>query len=570
MTTTLKYERLEINENKCRYLFEEESNDFEALEKLDINDNTFNDLLLKAEVSKLNFFEEKIKHMDIKEQIFLKLIYDIKLSMKNDDSQIIIFETPKSLNNDYTEKAKLIFKEINRVVHKNLHNKKMENGKEIKECIFFDDLNKQIINLEKNNSIDNIICTLKEGNEYFENIAMQSIMISLSNLMTEFVQNYLSKNEKLIRNKIGEENVEYEDKKIDFDLEIIENLNLIESNIFKDIYKDFVYQSNICSSELEEYLKLNLDSFRKKNQINFTLSELYTDIFWNSIFHSKKFCSLFINSYLNEEMYGDIKETLQKIIDIIYYSQPIKNQIVDILGLYKLGNTEEYDLMTQIKELKKINNEKIKQSEIEKEKEKEKMKKNDGKNNENILNSNKIIGKNINIIKEDNNKKNIETINYPIITANDISIYKNRKQLGLTETNSNDNKCVLNLENKNEKENKQNKKKEKEENNKNYLNKKKSKDSIILDDMEHKTVDEIYEYINNDKIVKSKKKKKSRKNKKAKKEEIIIGENQEGPEDSIVVQFKEDVNEKCIHAGSITKIKPIISEKWIQKISDYD
>ena len=446
----------------------------------------------------------------------------------------------------------------------------MENGKEIKECIFFDDLNKQIINLEKNNSIDNIICTLKEGNEYFENIAMQSIMISLSNLMTEFVQNYLSKNEKLIRNKIGEENVEYEDKKIDFDLEIIENLNLIESNIFKDIYKDFVYQSNICSSELEEYLKLNLDSFRKKNQINFTLSELYTDIFWNSIFHSKKFCSLFINSYLNEEMYGDIKETLQKIIDIIYYSQPIKNQIVDILGLYKLGNTEEYDLMTQIKELKKINNEKIKQSEIEKEKEKEKMKKNDGKNNENILNSNKIIGKNINIIKEDNNKKNIETINYPIITANDISIYKNRKQLGLTETNSNDNKCVLNLENKNEKENKQNKKKEKEENNKNYLNKKKSKDSIILDDMEHKTVDEIYEYINNDKIVKSKKKKKSRKNKKAKKEEIIIGENQEGPEDSIVVQFKEDVNEKCIHAGSITKIKPIISEKWIQKISDYD
>ena len=85
--------------------------------------------------------------------------------------------------------------------------------------------------------------------------------------------------------------------------------------------------------------------------------------------------------------------------------------------------------------------------------------------------------------------------------------------------------------------------------------------------MEHKTVDEIYNYINEGKIVKSKKKKKSRKNKKAKKEEIIE-KNQEEIEDSIVLQFKEDLSDKLIHARTITKIKPIISDKWIKNISN--
>ena len=34
MNASLKYERLEIIENKCRYSFEKESNDIENIEKL--------------------------------------------------------------------------------------------------------------------------------------------------------------------------------------------------------------------------------------------------------------------------------------------------------------------------------------------------------------------------------------------------------------------------------------------------------------------------------------------------------------------------------------------------------
>ena len=71
-------------------------------------------------------------------------------------------------------------------------------------------------------------------------------------------------------------------------------------------------------------------------------------------------------------------------------------------------------------------------------------------------------------------------------------------------------------------------------------------------------------------IVKNKRKKKNRKNKKAKKEEINIEEYQEEVEDRIVVQFKEDLSGKFIHAGNIKKIRPIFSEEWIKNISSHN
>lgn len=549
MTASIKYERLKINDNKCRYLFEEENNDFETLEKLEDYTLSFKDILIKAETSELNYFESKIQNLDIKEQILLNSINDIKISLKNDDSNFILFEAQKTENIEYN-KSKNIFNEIDKIVHKTLHKKKMINGKEIKECILFDDLNKQLTDLI---DIDKKISNLKKGNKYFEFIGIKSIMISLTNLMTELIQNYLAKNEKFVNNKVNEEEGDI-DKKIEFDLEKIENLNLIEANIFEDIYKDFVVQSNLCSSELEEYFKLSLNNFRDKYQMNFTLSELYTDIFWNSIFHNKKLCTLFINSYFNDELYGDIKIYLNKILKIIFCVQiPLKHQIVELLSLNQLENNEENDLMTLIVNRKNYNHAKI----IKAEKEKENINKKNQKKveEENTINTNKII---------ENNFKSVENIKYNIITANDISIIKNRKQI--QENNDNNNNADLNIEN-NEKEKE---KKVKEEKNPNYLNKKKSNSNIGMDDMENKTVDEIFNYINDDKIVKNKKKKKSRKNRKAKKGENNVEENQEEIEDNIVIKFKEDLSDKLIHASAITKIKPIISEEWIKIISNYN
>ena len=486
----LKYERLEINENKYRYSFEEESKDFEALEKL-VSEHlpkdysfSFKDLLIKTETSEINFFKTKIQNLDIKEQILLNSINDIKLSLKNEDVQIILFEANKQEKNeniDYAISSK-VFNAINIWVHKTLHKKKIQNGKEIKECIFFDDLNNQQIELGENielKEIDNkLICNLKEKNKYFEFIAIKAIMISLTNLMTELIQSYLTKNEKLAEDNEDE-------KKMDFDFEKIENLNLLEVNIFEEIYNDFVNKSNICSSELEDYFISSFDSFRKKYQMSFTLSELFTDIFWNSIFHNKKLCSLFLNSYFNEEIYGDIKIYLKKILKIIFGVQiPLKHQIVELLGLYQLENNEEIDLMTLIVSQKNRNHSKIIKSEIEKENLNRIINKTTNEENNKNSNNKNPDNNNNNSIKQNNNNnisnKNDEEIKYNVITANDISVLKNRKQNSAPPNNSNINNTVIISENINNIEKpKENKVKDKEENNKNYLNKKKV--TIILE-----------------------------------------------------------------------------------------
>ena len=557
MNASLKYERLEIIENKCRYSFEKESNDIENIEKLvseQLNSKDCPlslDFLINTEQNEFNFFKERIQKLDIKEQILLNTLNDIKSEIKDEDAPIIQFDTNSNKKSDNNNESisNNIFNSISMMVHKILHKKKMINGKEVKECTIYDNLSE--VNIE-------IFQNLKEENKFYEFIAIKSIMISITNLMKELIHNYLEKNKKLMM--ISENK---EDRNFDLGKE---EMNIIEANIFEDIYKDFIFKSNLCSSDLEEFFILSLNCFRKKYQMNFTLSELFTDIFWNSIFHNKELCTLYINSYLNNEIYGDIKSSLKNIAKIILkVNIPLKHQIVELLGLHQLEAKEKNDLMTLIESQKKKYHWEITKSE----KEKEKLNKiNFIKKDEEInLNSNSIDFKNEdkNIEKKSNNMINIENnIKFNVIKANDISVIKHKKQKQAineskpSNVNSNDN----NKENAKEK---QNENKEKGDSHKNDLKKNNNENDNIMD-FEHKTVDEIYNYINGDKIVKNKRKKKSRKNKKAKKEENIPDENQEEIVDNIVLQFKQDLSDKLIHARYITKIKPIISEEWIKKI----
>ena len=568
MNASLKYERLEIIENKCRYSFEKESNDIENIEKLvseQLNSKDCPlslDFLINAEQNEFNFFKERIQKLDIKEQILLNSLNDIKSEITDEDSPIIQFDnnSSKKSDNNNDNISNSIFNSISRKVHKVLHKKKMINGKEVKECSIYENINKQ---LELEDNIEVLIQNLKEENKFFEFIAIKSIMISITNLMKELIYNYLDKNKKLMM--INENK---EDRNFDFGKE---ELNIIEANIFEDIYNDFVSQCNLCSSELEEVFILSLNSFRKKYQMNFTLSELFTDIFWNSIFHNKELCTLYINSYLNNEIYGDIKISLKKIATIILkVNIPLKHQIVELLGLHQLEAKEKTDLMTLIESQKKKYHWEITKSE----KEKEKLNKiNFIKKDEELnLNSNSNESKNEdnkNIEKKNNNMINIENnIKFNVIKANDISLIKNKKHKQIVNESKTSN-INYNDNNKENAKEKPKENKEKEENHKNDM-KKNNNDNDNIMDFEHKTVDEIYNYINGDKIVKNKRKKKSRKNKKSKKEEIIEDENQGEIVDNIVLQFKQDLSDKLIHARYITKIKPIISEEWIKIISSYN
>ena len=87
------------------------------------------------------------------------------------------------------------------MVHKILHKKKMIKGKEVKECIFYGNLNDQNVKYNEKNTV---ICKLKEENKNSEFIEIEAIMISLTNLMTELIQNYLAKSEQLL-NELKEE-----------------------------------------------------------------------------------------------------------------------------------------------------------------------------------------------------------------------------------------------------------------------------------------------------------------------------------------------------------------------------
>ena len=375
MNASLHYDQLEINENKCRYSFEEE-NEIESLEKLVfyikgiIFWKMFWDIIFKTEKSEINYFKARIANLDIKEKILLTAINEIKEGIENDELQYIEFDDNKCIKNDnnYYTIGNKIFKAIDKMVHKTLHKKRMINGKESKECIFYDEfksLNECGENI-KYIDLDKLICNLKEGNKEFEFITIKSIMISITNVITEYIKKYLSINENSFNNKINEESKE--NKKNEFDLEKLDNFNIIEANIFEDIYNDFVSQCNLCSSELENNFIYSLDSFRVKFQMNFTLSELFTDIFWNNIFHNKKLCNLFIKSYLNEEIYGDIKIYLKKILKIIMdVNIPLKHQIVELLGLHQLRIYEKKDLMTLIVSEKNIHHNEIIKLEIEKE-----------------------------------------------------------------------------------------------------------------------------------------------------------------------------------------------------------
>ena len=592
MKPSLNYAHLELNEDKHLYSLDEETEGLESIEKL-VEESiqkdypfSFKDLLLNPETAEFNFFKMKFPKLELKEIIILNVINEMRQDINDDERKIVLFEPNlknEKIEVDNINMSTCIYNSINRVVHKTLHGKK---DMEENSCIFLNENNKKFEVSEnyKNTEIDKKICSLKEKNKIFEFIAIKSLMISITNYMTELINSYLAffeksteENQKIIEGKgtdggPGDGGPEGEEEQED---EILKFCN------FNEIYSDFVSKSNICSSELEEYFIYSLDSFRAKYQMNFTLSELFTDIFWNSIFHNKIMCKIFVNSYMNEDIYGDMRSTLRRIMKIIFGTNiPLKHQIVELLGLHQIENNEKKDLMTLVVYMKNKYHRRIIKSEIEKEyikknkmikglKEKEKIKekeKEENINNININNDEKEF--NINNFKNNDkeeindNKLNILTKNEMIntdnlrcniIKANDIAEFKQRKQKMKTNSQFIENDIDINNN------------KEKENNNINI-----NEDGVP--DLSNKTVDEIINYINDsniiDKSTKGKKKKKSRKNKKGKKDETLELKKIE-LEDKEFNKFKEDINKELIYAGSITKIKPAISEEWIKLISTY-
>ena len=90
--------------------------------------------------------------------------------------------------------------------------------------------------------------------------------------------------------------------------------------------------------------------------------------------------------------------------------------------------------------------------------------------------------------------------------------------------------------------------------------------------MDEKSLDEIYEYINKDNKVKGKKKNKRRNKAKLRKNKCkneVSESTMDDSEDPVVIQFKNDIKDCFINANTITKIKPLISDNFIKRITSY-
>ena len=471
----------------------------------DFQNNSFQQIMVKNEIE---CFYSQINNLSSKERLVLNTLISLIQSSNNPKrAQFLTYidvQNNKENNNidndedDFNIDNK-IFVAVDRVSHKTLHKNQIINGKSIKVCAIYDELNKMEFKESENisyNNIDKLInkLKLKKNKNNLEFIAIKAIIISMINLTEELIKSYFIKSEdvNLHYNLINEEYFLTED--VDNEES---NIILFKPNLFETIFNDYIYTRNMCPF-LENYFIESFNNFREKYNISFTLTDLFTDIFWNSIFHNKILCNKFISIYIgNDTVCENIITILRKIIKIISdISIPIKSQVLHLLQIENIENKDDIDLMTTIVKQKNINHNFLK--------------------NENIINNvNKSM--NINIINDDYNIN--EDIN-------------NNDNINNNDTNKSDN----------------------------------SNNSNNEDDLDNKTVEEVYKYINDNNKIKSKKKKRTKKKKNKKKENEIKEFNDD---ESIIIDFKKEIEQDSINANEINKVKPIISENWLQKVSNY-
>ena len=449
-------------------------------------------------------FYSQINNCSMKERVVLETMHSLSTSNTNKNRRKFLKynDIIEKDNKDELDIDKKIFEAVDRVVHKTLHKDKNEKNKNI-ICQIYNDLSdfkfKYSEKCSGYNNIDKLINSLKEKQPYIEFIAIKTIIISMMNLTQELINIYYKISEEINLNV--NVNIINEENDISDDDDEFDSFEL-NPKIFEILFNDYIFISNRCSF-LENYFIESFNNFRNKYKMDFNLSDLFTDVFWNKIFHNKILCKKFIRIYIgNDKCEDSIRKILAKIIKIISdRSIPVKSQIIQLLSLNNIEK-EEIDLISTIIHQKNINHDYL--------------------NNERIIN----------------------TVNYKALNPQGIMI---------DEDDSTDNTInEIKIEKKEEK-------------------KEKNGQILTEGEMEKKSVEEIYNYINDNSEIKTKKKKrnKKKKNKNKKNENKIKNSNEENKEDEdeIVLKFKEDLIKNVIDANRINKIKPVFSESYLDMIS---
>ena len=490
---------------------------------------SYNEFTIETNIKDKDDLKEKFKILAEKEKIFLHCL--LKISEEANTSKKIF----DCSNLEFEAEEMKFHDAIGRVVHQLMHNKIRLNN----PCMYYKNINNSCKISHEN--IDKLINKEKTTNKKLEFIAIKSIIISISSFTSELIENYFV----YLKNRINIFNFDEED------------LNyVLNCEIFPHMYDDYEDILNICSIIERDFSK-SLNWFREKYQMNFFLYDLFTDIFWNAIFHKKQFCKAFLQNFNCEKIDKNTQDVFDQIISILFeLNIPLKRQISELLGIRnKVEDDEKYDLLSLLISEKKLNNtlnlcDNIKE----------------------CLNINNIINSKI---KTSNQEKGIETfIDINEENINELTNFENIKY-GYEKTKEDIQSIKNNIITK---------EKEKENNDIKEIKKTKttqttttlSNNSISISNsipslnennnisLENKTIDEICDYINSDTNEKSKNKRKHKKKNKKIIEEPLEENNNNYELDPIVEQFK---NELSITNTNNQKIKPVISSDWLTSIT---
>ena len=290
----------------------------------------------------------------------------------------------------------------------------------------------------------------------------------------------------------------------------LENLPFDSDNnylIFIDLITKYNKINEICPY-IEKDFKDIIQNFFDEIKMQIPLSDIFTDLFWDHVFKNNNINHKFVNVYLAINIkknlsYEKSKDTMDKIIDILINCKRPYKKVIGQIFHLPYMNKENIFLMNYILKYKKKYNYDIEEENID--------------------------------IKE---KQEID------INSN-INQTSNLKEISNKNNNNNNN-----IENNNE-----------------VINNVKSKNNENNKNTDNFSLEEMYNYIQNDEND-LKNKKKSKKHKKRKKKNNEKENEEENVEiDPVVEEFIQYFNDYYQKNKDCIKIKPIISKEWIESIT---
>ena len=333
-----------------------------------------------------------------------------------------------------------------------------------------------------NNEVKDIVKNIKKfyvKNKSFYVIGFKSIVISLFSFINDLLSNITILNTRRSNKHIT--------KNIIIFIDLIAKYNKVKK-IFPYIENDF-----------SEFIEL----FEKEKNMKISLTDLFTDFYWDHVFKINNIKHLFINAYLSNENKKNISfmesmNSMNKIIDILLsVDAPYKKNIGTILNLPYMERENVFLMDYILKYKKNMNVSAINNIFIEKDKDNEEIK----------INNNEKEDKENKNDKEDKDNNETNTENFSLEEVYNYIQNNNDEQKG---------------KKKNRRHKRKKKNEEKLKENKNNLNIQKSIDNNENENYYNDpVVDEFIQYFND----------------------------------------YNKINLNCI------KIKPIISKEWIESIS---